>query len=81
MSRAQKTVTDLTERRKHIMKKILSLILAITMLCGAFAGARFGIESLPSELLRGLERVSVFDELAMKFYEAGLPKEEPAEEE
>jgi ADP-ribosylglycohydrolase len=55
----------------------------ITMLCGAFAGARFGIESLPSELLRGLERVSVFDELAMKFYEAGLPKEEeePAKEE
>ena len=48
----------------------------ITMICGAFAGARFGIESLPAELIRGLERAGIFDELAAKFYAASNPPEE-----
>lgn len=55
----------------------------ITMLCGAFAGARFGIESLPGELLHGLERAGVFTELADKLYalgEKGGAEEENPEE-
>ncbi|MBQ4596825.1 MAG: hypothetical protein IJB12_00290, partial [Methanocorpusculum sp.] len=51
----------------------------ITMLCGAFAGARFGIENLPGELIRGLERAGVFAELADKLYALG--KKPDAEEE
>lgn len=52
----------------------------ITMLCGAFAGARFGLDSLPGELIRGLERAGVFAELADKLYAKGEPKEEAEEE-
>ncbi|MBE6507560.1 MAG: ADP-ribosylglycohydrolase family protein [Methanocorpusculum parvum] len=51
----------------------------ITMICGAFAGARFGIESLPGELLHGLERASVFTELADKLYQKGERENEAAE--
>ncbi len=50
----------------------------ITMLCGAFAGARFGLESLPAELLREVERAGIFDELSLKLYGIG---EKPTEAE
>ena len=70
-------------RRFYVPEELLSAAVTcggnagtITMICGAFAGSRFGIESLPAELIRGLERAGIFDELAAKFYAASNPPEE-----
>ena len=52
----------------------------ITMLCGAFAGARFGIDALPGELLRGLERAGVFAGLADTLSNLGKKEEEETPE-
>ncbi|HJJ42497.1 MAG TPA: ADP-ribosylglycohydrolase family protein, partial [Methanocorpusculum sp.] len=40
----------------------------ISMICGALIGARFGIESLPAELLTKLERAGIFYEIAEKLF-------------
>ncbi len=69
-------------KRFYIPEELLSAAVTcggnagtITMLCGAFAGARFGIESLPAELIRGLERAGVFAGLADTLYKRGEPAE------
>lgn len=74
-------------KRYYIPEELLSAAVScggnagtITMLCGAFAGARFGIESLPGELLRGLERAGIFDELAVKLSTPAEQAEESTEE-
>jgi len=46
----------------------------IVMLCGAYAGARYGFSSLPQLLLPKLERCSIFRELADKFYALAYPE-------
>lgn len=51
----------------------------ITMLCGAFSGARSGISALPQDLLAKLERRSEFETLAEKL--SGYKNEEVADEE
>lgn len=38
----------------------------VSLLCGAFSGARFGISSLPEELIPSLERAGIFADLAEK---------------
>ena len=69
-------------KRFYIPEELLSAAVTcggnagtITMLCGAFAGARFGIEALPAELIRGLERAGVFAGLADTLYKRGEPAE------
>ena len=56
----------------------------IAMICGAFAGARFGLSALPADLVRGVERAGIFGELAEKLYlrshpESAADEGEPAE--
>jgi ADP-ribosylglycohydrolase len=41
----------------------------LTLLCGAFIGARYGIISLPQELITLLEREGEFENLAEKLFE------------
>jgi ADP-ribosylglycohydrolase len=40
----------------------------LTLLCGAFIGARYGITSLPQELITLLEREGEFENLAEKLF-------------
>ena len=53
----------------------------ISMLCGAFVGAKYGLSNLPSGLLTKLERAGIFAELATTFYtmEHSPKNEEPKE--
>ncbi|MDR3102517.1 MAG: ADP-ribosylglycohydrolase family protein [Methanocalculaceae archaeon] len=46
----------------------------LTLLCGAFSGARYGISSLPQELLAKLERRGEFEALAEKFIDPKKPE-------
>ncbi|MDO5844869.1 MAG: ADP-ribosylglycohydrolase family protein [Methanocorpusculum sp.] len=46
----------------------------VAMLCGAVCGARFGMSSLPEELIRNLERAGIFAELAEKLMEKAHSK-------
>lgn len=46
----------------------------IAMLCGAICGARFGLTSLPENLVKELERGGIFAELADRLLEKSHPK-------
>ncbi|HJJ30771.1 MAG TPA: ADP-ribosylglycohydrolase family protein [Methanocorpusculum sp.] len=46
----------------------------VAMICGAAAGARFGITSMPLDLIRNVERAAIFSELAEKLYFRAHPK-------
>ena len=54
----------------------------ITMLCGAFVGAKYGLSNLPPGLISKLERSGIFVELATAFFEMAHPQsnEGPSEE-
>ncbi|MCK9312733.1 MAG: ADP-ribosylglycohydrolase family protein [Methanocorpusculum sp.] len=49
----------------------------ISLLCGAFSGARFGISALPEDLIPSLERVGIFLELAEKLLNRGSKTQVP----
>lgn len=51
----------------------------LTLLCGAFTGARYGITALPQELIAQLERKGEFETLAEKLLNPQKP-EQPASE-
>jgi ADP-ribosylglycohydrolase len=55
----------------------------LTLLCGAFTGARYGITALPQELIAQLERKGEFESLAEKLLNPQKPEqpvpENPAE--
>jgi len=55
----------------------------LTMICGAVTGARYGLNALPFELVKGVERAGIFEELATKLCNRTVPKakEEPKQEE
>ena len=46
----------------------------LTLLCGAFAGARYGISALPQDLIAQLERRNEFDLLAEKLLNPQKPE-------
>lgn len=56
----------------------------VAMICGAIAGARFGITSMPLDLIKNVERAVIFSELAEKLYFHAHPEErktvEPVDE-
>ena len=51
----------------------------ISLLCGAFAGARYGISSLPADLISQLERKNEFEILAEKLISPKKPEPDPTE--
>lgn len=62
-------------RRAYMPNDVLSIAShiggnsdTICMICGALIGARFGVDSLPQELLKKLERVGIFYEIAEKLF-------------
>lgn len=52
----------------------------VAMICGAIAGARFGITSMPLDLIKNVERAVIFSELAEKLYFRAYPEERGAVE-
>lgn len=52
----------------------------VAMICGAIAGARFGITSMPLDLIKNVERAVIFSELAEKLYFRAHPEERRAVE-
>ncbi len=60
-------------RRYYIPRELLGISSTcggnadtVSLLCGAFSGARFGISALPGELVPTLERAGIFADLAEK---------------
>lgn len=53
----------------------------VSLLCGAFSGARFGLSALPEDLIPSLERAGIFADLAEKLLnrESGIPEKVPGE--
>lgn len=75
-------------RRYYIPRELLGISSTcggnadtVSLLCGAFCGARFGISSLPEELVPSLERAGIFADLAEKLMnrETKSPDEESGE--
>ena len=75
-------------RRYFVPRELLGISSAcggnadtVSLLCGAFSGARFGISSLPEELIPVLERAGIFADLAEKLMdrEVKIPEEESGE--
>lgn len=75
-------------RRYYIPRELLGISSTcggnadtVSLLCGAFSGARFGISALPEELTPQLERVGIFADLAEKLMnrEVKTPAEESGE--
>ena len=52
----------------------------LAMICGAVAGARYGLNALPLELVRTVERAGIFEDLAAKLCTRGLPAEKEEQE-
>ncbi|MEA5036710.1 hypothetical protein SDC9_17436 [bioreactor metagenome] len=53
----------------------------VSLLCGAFTGARFGLSALPEEMIPALERAGIFADLAEKLMnrKSEIPDEESGE--
>ena len=75
-------------RRYYIPRELLGISSTcggnadtVSLLCGAFCGARFGISALPEELVPSLERAGIFADLAEKLMnrESKTPTEESGE--
>ncbi|MDD3047711.1 MAG: ADP-ribosylglycohydrolase family protein, partial [Methanocorpusculum sp.] len=75
-------------RRYFVPRELLGISSAcggnadtVSLLCGAFSGARFGISALPEELIPALERAGIFADLAEKLMdrEVKIPEEESGE--
>jgi len=75
-------------RRYYIPRELLGISSTcggnadtVSLLCGAFSGARFGISALPEELIPLLERAGIFADLAEKLMnrDAKTPTEESGE--
>ncbi len=75
-------------RRYYIPRELLGISSTcggnadkVSLLCGAFCGAIFGISALPEELIPSLERAGIFADLAEKLMnrESKVPAEESGE--
>ncbi len=75
-------------RRYYIPRELLGISSTcggnadtVSLLCGAFCGARFGISALPEELIPSLERAGIFADLAEKLMNRDVktPTEESGE--
>ena len=75
-------------RRYYIPRELLGISSTcggnadtVSLLCGAFSGARFGISALPEDLIPTLERGGIFADLAEKLMnrEVKTPTEESGE--
>jgi len=68
-------------RRYYIPRELLGISSTcggnadtVSLLCGAFSGARFGISALPGELIPSLERAGIFADLAEKLMNRDVKK-------
>ena len=68
-------------RRYYIPRELLGISSTcggnadtVSLLCGAFSGARFGISAIPGELIPTLERAGIFADLAEKLMNRDVKK-------